>query len=262
MWTALKYVSSAVTLIAFICAIAAWMYRSYLQGRERLIKTVPEGERARLVEKTFVLFNIDTAKLSRKHQYDLALKQIRERITKFLVTAVVIVIIAGLGTVLAFVAMPKTSPPPVPTPTPAPTPESLSGKIERVEVIPGPDGNTQVFMLLSIENTGTPVSINQYAIQINHVTSKSFEYNGQLNEEIKGPYTLPQAGGKAAVVIQPQDSIISKTSEAIGTGREVRGWLKLALPIPDKVLSQPGTRYRVSFVDATQKTHQAVYQMQ
>lgn len=63
MWTAIKYVGSAVTLVAFVAAVAAWLYRSRLLEKERLLRTVPEQERAALVERTLVLFKVDAERL-------------------------------------------------------------------------------------------------------------------------------------------------------------------------------------------------------
>lgn len=264
MWTAIKYVSSGITLIAFICALAAWLYKSYLRRRERLINSVPENQRAGLVERTFLLFKVDTAKLTREHQYNLALEQIHEQTKKFMVTAGVIVIIAGLITIVSFVAIPKIGPPPTPSPTPMATAESLSGEIERVEVITNPGGGVQVFMYLSIKNTGTqPTGVKQYAIRIDHVSSKSINYGGPI-EEMEGRYKLPQAGGGQATTVQPQDSIMGKTRQAIPIDQRVSGWLRIALPNPflkPDDMRQAGIRYDVSFADWAGKTYHVVYQV-
>jgi hypothetical protein len=264
MWTTIKDVGTWITLIAFICAVAAWLYRTYLLQRERLIKSVPEDKRARLVEQTYVLFKVSTAKLSREQQYNLALKQISEQARKVQLTAGVIALISVLAAALTFVAIPRLIPSPSPPPAPTPTPDSLSGKIEQVEVIQNPGGGAQAFILLSIENTGTPTGIQKYSILINHVTKKSFQYNGPLEGEIKRSHTLPQAGGKKAVTIDPQDSIVSQIGEAIRPGRKVSGWLRLELPDPDlkpEVLLQAGTLYKISFADSTGKIYQDVYEM-
>lgn len=264
MWTAIKYVGSGLTLVAFLCALAAWLYKSRLLERERLIKSVPEEKRAELVERTLVLFKVDPSHLTREHQYDLALTQIREHARRFQVTAVVIVIIAIIIGALTLVSMLKSSPPPVPSPSPTPTPapasKSLTGKIERVEIVPGQGGNVQVLINLAIMNAGAPTSVYQYNIHISHVSLPSIEFDGPP-EEIKGAFTVPQAGGKR-ITIQPQDSIVSKTIQAIRSGQRVEGWLYLTLPLPEDVLRQPGIKYTVSFVDATGNTHQATYEVQ
>lgn len=257
MWTAIKYVGSGLTLVAFLCALAAWLYRSYLLRRERLIKSVPEAKRAALVERTLVLFNIDTRKLTPEQQYNLALEQIRDRAKRFRVTAGVIVVIALIAAVLTFIAIPKVSPPPTPSPTPTPTPGSLSGEIEEVEVVPQ-GGNSQVFIRLSIRNAGPPTPVNQYEVRVNHVSSMSINYNGPF-EEINVRYTLPPVGGRRAIIIQPQDSIIKKTEEAIATNERVSGWLRLSLPLPDSVLRQAGIHYTVSFADAARNKYEVPY---
>lgn len=275
MWAAIKYVGSVFTLLAFLFALVAWLYKARLLRRERLIKSVPDAERAELVERTLVLFKVDTSRLNPDQQYRLALKQVREQAKKFRITAIVIVIIAVIAAVLTIVAMLKVSttptspstptPTPTSTPTPAPTATptqgSLSGEVEEVEIVPSQGGDTQLFIHLSIKNTGSPTGVYQYAIHINSVRSKSVEYNGPF-EEINGRYTIPQAGGKSPVVIQPQDSIIRKTLEVIGKDRKVDGWLMLALPLPDGVLRQAGIRYTVSFSDANGKNYEALYEVQ
>jgi hypothetical protein len=255
MWTAIQYVGSGLTLVAFLVAVAAWLYKSYLNllKKEDLIKSVPEDQRAELVERTLVLFKIDTHKLTREQQYNLALEQIRERARRFLVTAVVIVVIALIAAVLTVFAITKVNPPqaptPTPTPIPTPTPGSLSGEIEGVEVVPGQGGMVQLFIRLSITNAGPPTAVHQYAIHITHTSSKNIEYNGPP-QEIDTRYTIPPTGGGKPLVIQPQDSIIRRTEQAIHTDQKVTGWLTLGLPLPEDDLRQAGIRYTVSFLDA------------
>lgn len=258
MWTAIKYVTSGITLIAFICAVAAWLYNLYLHERERLIKSVPESQRAKLVqivEQTRTLFRIDIAKLSRKHQYELALRQLSEQTKKFQMTAVVILVIAGLITLLVFGAIPRTAPlPTVPTPTPTspstptPSPVRLLGEIEDVQIVPGKGDVSQVFIQLSIKNTGGATSASQYAIQIHSQTQK-LDFKG-FPDKLTERYTLPRNGKEREqeIVIQPQDSIISKTEQEFA--HRVRGWLRLTLPLPADVLRQSGMQYTVSFADA------------
>jgi len=96
-WDAIQYVSSGITLVAFIAAIAAWIYRYRILQNERLIRTAPENERSALVERALEIFSIDTKQLSRQQQYDLALEQIRGRAARFRMTSIVVVIIAILA---------------------------------------------------------------------------------------------------------------------------------------------------------------------
>lgn len=97
MWNAISYVSSAVTLLAFIAAVIAAVLRTKILQKERLIKNVPEKDRAQLVERTLEFFSIDTASLTRGQRYDLALRQINARAARFRTTAIVTVIIAVLA---------------------------------------------------------------------------------------------------------------------------------------------------------------------
>ena len=124
VWEAIKYVSSGITLVAFIIALTAWVYRTKILERERTIRLAPENERRDLVERTLEFFSIDTAGLSRQQKYNLAIKQIQERAARFRLVAFVIIIIAFLTTGVSIFAIWRVPEPlklkPDLTPTPTP----------------------------------------------------------------------------------------------------------------------------------------------
>src|SRR5580700_10050679 len=89
-WEAIKYVSSGVTLVAFIAAIVLAIYRRTLLSRERLIELAPADERAQLVKSTLQeFFDVKTDRLSEDHAYDLAMEQIRARSRRYLINALI-----------------------------------------------------------------------------------------------------------------------------------------------------------------------------
>jgi hypothetical protein len=94
MWDAITYVTTGITLIAFLAAIAAWIYKSKLDERERLIQTAPESDRGPLVRNALEFFNVETAGLNKEQQYKIALEQIRWRGQRFKVSAAVICLLA------------------------------------------------------------------------------------------------------------------------------------------------------------------------
>src|SRR5882724_5918626 len=89
-WEAIQYVSSGLTLVAFFAAIAAATYRLRLRREEELIKSAPEKQRAELIQTALEFFRIDSSKLTKQQQYDLALRQVRERARRFQTSAIVI----------------------------------------------------------------------------------------------------------------------------------------------------------------------------
>jgi hypothetical protein len=97
MWEAIAYVSSGVTLAAFIFALAAWIYRAKILEKERLIRSAPDSARSELIEHTLEFFSVDTSGLTRRQKYDLALHQIHARAARFRTTAIAIIIIALLA---------------------------------------------------------------------------------------------------------------------------------------------------------------------
>jgi hypothetical protein len=105
MWEAITYVTSGVTLAAFLAASAAWVYRNKLLQQERLIRTALESDRAALVSRALEFFAINTEKLTREQQFELALKQIHARASRFRITAIVVTIIALLAVSVALLAI-------------------------------------------------------------------------------------------------------------------------------------------------------------
>ena len=96
MWRAVTLVSSGITLVAFIVAVAAWVYRSTILQKERQIRHAPAAERGALIENALEFFKVDTVGLSSRQQYNLAVKQIHERAMRFRTTAFVVIVLAAL----------------------------------------------------------------------------------------------------------------------------------------------------------------------
>jgi hypothetical protein len=59
-WSAITYVSTGITLAAFIAATVAWIAQRTSMQRERLIKAAPESARADLVARALEFFQVDT----------------------------------------------------------------------------------------------------------------------------------------------------------------------------------------------------------
>lgn len=105
MWQAIGLVSSGITLVAFIVAVAAWVYRQHAVRDERLIKAAAEADRAKLVSDALEFFNVDTQKLTKDQRYEIAIEQIRARARRFLIACVVVVIVAFLAVGVATFAI-------------------------------------------------------------------------------------------------------------------------------------------------------------
>lgn len=114
MWQAIAYISSGLTLVAFLAAVVAWILKGKTEERERLIRTAKADQRADLVRNALEFFHVDTPGLTREQQYNVAIEQIRARAQRFRITAVVICCLAAFGAVLAAYAISinaKPSPP-------------------------------------------------------------------------------------------------------------------------------------------------------
>lgn len=109
-WTALQYVTSGLTLVAFLSVITLAIYRSRLRSREALIRSAPEDKRSELVKSTLQeFFNINTADLTKEQAYRLEIEQIHARSRRFAISATLIALL-GLFTLLAWLLPGKTPP--------------------------------------------------------------------------------------------------------------------------------------------------------
>jgi hypothetical protein len=94
MWHAVGLVTTGFTLVAFLAAVAAWVIRQKILEKERLLRTAPEEKRAELVAAALEFFNVDTRRLTKQQQFELALQQIRARGQRFLLTTILIALVA------------------------------------------------------------------------------------------------------------------------------------------------------------------------
>ncbi|MGH6847940.1 MAG: hypothetical protein ACREC0_11030 [Methylocella sp.] len=94
MWEAIAYVSSGITLVAFIGALIAWSVKWKSEEHERLIRTAKESDRAALVRNALEFLNVDTAGLTQEYQFKLAIEQINLRGQRFKISSAVICFMA------------------------------------------------------------------------------------------------------------------------------------------------------------------------
>jgi hypothetical protein len=100
-WETIKYVTSGLSLVAFLATVAATLYMRRLSRDEQMIRSAPEDKRADLVLATLAFFRIDASKLTKQQQYDLAIRQISDRSRRFSLTALLIGFVTIVGACLA-----------------------------------------------------------------------------------------------------------------------------------------------------------------
>lgn len=113
MWQAISYITSGLTLAAFIIACGAAAYRRNILHKERQIEAAPSAQRARLVEAELAHFSVDTSNLTRDQQYAIAMAQIQGRAQQFRLVVVLlgIVFIVTGGFAGLFYYWSRSSPP-------------------------------------------------------------------------------------------------------------------------------------------------------
>lgn len=80
MWQAIQYVTTPLTLLAFVVAVGAYVYRLRAHKIKALIDSAPEAARPALVEGALRDFKtVDTANLTRAQQYQIVLRTLAQR---------------------------------------------------------------------------------------------------------------------------------------------------------------------------------------
>ncbi len=103
VWQAIPYVTSVLTLIAFIVAALLLAYRSRLQHRANIIRSAPQEKRIEAIAITAEFFRVDVSDLPPKQKEEIVLAQIRMRARRDLVLASLAVAIAFLLAAVAIV---------------------------------------------------------------------------------------------------------------------------------------------------------------
>ena len=83
LFEAVQYVTGIFSLLAFVAAVGAVMTNKYINHKEGLIKTVPEKERAHLVEKALEGFVVRTEDLTKQQKYELLMRQMDHRTARW-----------------------------------------------------------------------------------------------------------------------------------------------------------------------------------
>jgi hypothetical protein len=79
MWNAIALVTGGFTLVAFLAATGYWVYRRLLLSKETLVDSLPETERARILQDYLEAVRVDTTDLTKEQRFILAKELIAAR---------------------------------------------------------------------------------------------------------------------------------------------------------------------------------------
>lgn len=103
--SALPYVSSGLTLAAFVVGVVAWIYKSKIEEREKLIRSAKQDDRAKLVQDALEFFHIETGDLTKEQKYNLAIEQIKNKAQRFSSSLIFAALVCSFGLVLSLYAI-------------------------------------------------------------------------------------------------------------------------------------------------------------
>ena len=110
MWQGIQYVTSALSLVAFIAAAASFAIAQSSKAKARLIETANPSDRPELIRAELEFFQVDTKNLTREKQFQVAMEQIRARSRRFLITSFVVCVLGLAFLGLAAYAISSTIP--------------------------------------------------------------------------------------------------------------------------------------------------------
>ncbi len=106
-WSAIKYVTSGLTLAAFAIAAVAWLVARRMSQTQKVIETAPSRDRLKAAALALERFQVDVSGIKDDEQkVKLALEQLYERRRRLIVIVIAVVVIAVIG--LAFTAFALT----------------------------------------------------------------------------------------------------------------------------------------------------------
>src|SRR5689334_3549171 len=91
-WAAIKYVSSVVTLCAFVAAAIVVALKNRADSQLKQIETASKIDRPRVINDLNEFFPVATEGLDDDSKKEVILQQIKERSQRYLVNAIVIVL--------------------------------------------------------------------------------------------------------------------------------------------------------------------------
>ena len=99
----IQNIATPFSLAAFITAAIIIAIRAQINRDRKLIETASESDRARLVER--VLGKVETESMTAGQKYRLALEDLRARSRRFLISAIVVVLLALVAAAISIVAL-------------------------------------------------------------------------------------------------------------------------------------------------------------
>jgi hypothetical protein len=135
----------------------------------------------------------------------------------------------------------------------------LGGHIEQVIITEGTDSNgSQVFILLSIGNTGGTSIVEDFLLKI-----KLTDFDHDVGaKDFPGETISLLDEKKSKVTIHPQETMKTKEGKPIERGYKMRGWLMFPVEgVKPELIRRPKTQFTISFKDVWGQTHSATYEM-
>lgn len=108
MWDAIRYVSTPLTLLAFLAAVAAILYRHRCQRKIRELEALPPKDRAEMALAKLETYSIKHDNLTREQKFGLMMEVLRHRRERYRIAAIVALLFAAIAATAASIGFLKS----------------------------------------------------------------------------------------------------------------------------------------------------------
>jgi hypothetical protein len=113
-WQAIQFVTSGLTLLAFVVTVFAWVSRRRLLSNERNIRAAPPEDRVAMAQSVADAFlisaeRIDPNSLTREQRFELLMEQIRQKERRLYAILIATLIATGLAGLTAYASYVKSA---------------------------------------------------------------------------------------------------------------------------------------------------------
>ena len=103
MWDIIQYITTPLTLIAFIAALATIIYRRKLETKKELINSAESSDRARLIEASLETYHLRDDNLTKEQKFELVRKVLDQKIQRLKINSITLIVLTVIFAVTALI---------------------------------------------------------------------------------------------------------------------------------------------------------------
>lgn len=103
MWETIQYITTPLTLIAFVGALVTIAYRRKLESKKELINSAEAADRAKLIEASLETYHLKDDNLTKEQKFELVKKLLDQKIQRLKINSITLILLAVIFAVTALI---------------------------------------------------------------------------------------------------------------------------------------------------------------